>query len=121
MPAIAVEGCVLVNDNPTAQAQIITPASMKVQAGGKGAYFGPLQVQVMGATSGDFVQTAPAVGTINPSAQKCASEGKNAVLEGDSSATSPAMCNLVNSVGVPMVLPVTTTIQMAGQTQAEAT
>ena len=117
--AIATMSCVLTTDNATAQAVIMTPPSTKVKASAF-CYFGVLQVQVMGATQGTLVQTAPMVGVIQPTATKVKSYEGVAVLEGDKT-TAPVMCPAVDSSsGAAGVIAVTVTIQSAGQVKASA-
>lgn len=117
--AIATASCVVITDNATAQAVIITPPSVKVKAQSP-CYFGTLQVQVMGATQGSFAQTAPMMGAIMPTATKVKSTEGFAVLEGDKT-TAPVMCPATDpSTGATMTIPVTVTIQAAGQVKATA-
>lgn len=118
--AIATMSCVLTTDNATAQATIITPPSQKVKASAF-CYFGVLQVQVVGAMQGNLVQNAPMVGVIQPTATKVKSFEGFAVLEGDKT-TAPVMCPAIDtSSGAAGVIPVTVTIQSAGQVKAKAT
>jgi hypothetical protein len=118
--AIATLSCVLITDNATAQATIITPPSAKVKAGSF-CYFGNLQVQVVGATQGSLVQNAPMTGTITATGVKVKSFEGQAVLENDKT-LSPVMCPAIDtSSGAAGVIAVTVTIQNAGQTKAMAT
>lgn len=116
---IAVQGCTLTVDNSTAQAQIIDTPSMKVKAENKGVYKTPLKVQVTAASQGSFIQTAPMVGNIVSTAQKIKAENILVILEGDKTA-SPVMCPASDpSTGASMTIPVTVTIQQAGQTKVK--
>ena len=116
---IAVQGCTLTTDNDTAQATIIDSPSMKVKTEGKGVYKTPLQVQVMGATQGNFVQTAPSVGTIENTAQKVKAENILVILESDKTNT-PVQCPATDpSTGATTTISVTVTIQAAGQTKVK--
>lgn len=117
--AIATASCVLTTDNASAQAVIITPPSKKVKAQNP-CYFGTLQVQVMGATQGSFTQTSPTTGTIQPTSTKVKSTEGFAILEGDKT-TDPVMCPATDpSTGATTTIPVTVTIQSAGQVKATA-
>ena len=114
---IAVQGCTLTTDNAAAQATIIDTPSMKVKAEGKGVYKTPLTVQVVGATQGNFVQTAPSVGTIESTAQKVKAENILVILESDKTNT-PVQCPAADpSTGATTTIPVTVTVQAAGQTK----
>ena len=117
MKFIAVQGCTLTTNNATAQATIIDTPSMKVKAEGKGVYKTPLKVQVMGATQGNFVQTDPSTGTIESTAQKVKAENILVILEGDKTNT-PVQCPATDpSTGATTTIPVTVTVQAAGQTK----
>ena len=117
MKYIAVQGCTLTTDNATAQATIIDSSSVKVKAGGKGVYKTPLTVQVVGATQGNFAQTAPSTGTIESTAQKVKAENILVILEGDKTNT-PVQCPATDpSTGATTTIPVTVTVQAAGQTK----
>ena len=114
---IAVEGCTLTTDNATAQATIIDSPSMKVKAGGKVVYKTPLKVQVAGATQGNFVQTTPSIGAIESTAQKVKAENILVILEGDKTNT-PVQCPAIDpTTGATTGIPVTVTLQSAGQTK----
>lgn len=114
---IVVLGCTLTTDNATAQATITDSPSAKVMAESKGVYKTPLNVQVMGATQGNFAQTAPATTTIISTATKVMAEGSLVILEGDKS-QMPAMCPATDpSTGATMTIPVNVTVQSAGQTK----
>lgn len=114
---IAVQGCVLVTDNATAQARPIDPPSMKVKAGGKGVYKDKLTVEVTLASEGPFQQTAPMTTVINTTSTKIKAEGGIFVLlEGDKS-NNPALCVCVAPDGSTKTVPVKVTIQHAGQTK----
>ncbi|MDA0065078.1 hypothetical protein OFS07_02110 [Brachyspira hyodysenteriae] len=117
MKPVAVQGCTLITDNDTAQATIIDTPSIKVKAEGKGVYKTPLKVQVMGATQGNFVQTAPSVGTIESTAQKVKAENILVILEGDKTNT-PVQCPATDpEYWSNYCNPVTVTVQSAGQTK----
>lgn len=114
---IAVQGCTLTTDNAKAQATIIDAPSMKVKAGGKGVYKTPLKVQVTGAAQGNFVQTAPSAGYIISTAKKVKAENILVILENDKTDT-PVQCSATDSSsGTTITIPVTVTIQQAGQTK----
>ena len=117
MKLVAVQGCTLTTDNATAQATIIDTPSIKVKAEGKGVYKTPLKVQVTGATQGSFTQTAPSVGTIESTAQKVKAENILVILEGDKTNT-PVQCPATDpNTGATTTIPVTVTVQAAGQTK----
>lgn len=116
---IAVQGCTLITDNATAQATIIDTPSMKVKAESKGVYKTPLKVQVMGATQGSFVQTAPSIGNIESTAQKVKAENILVILEGDKTNT-PVQCPATDpNTGATTTIPVSVTVQQAGQTKVK--
>lgn len=117
---IATMSCTLVCDNPTAQATILTPPSVKVMANKQACYFGVLQVQVMGAMMGTIVQNAPMVGTITGTGMKVMSNKQPAVVMGDKT-TAPVICPAIdNSSGAPATIPVNVTIMNAGQVKVMA-
>ena len=117
MKPVTVQGCTLTTDNAAAQAIIIDSPSMKVKAEGKGVYKTPLTVQVIGATQGNFVQTAPSIGTIESTAQKVKAENILVILEGDKTNT-PVQCPAIDpNTGATTAIPVTVTVQAAGQTK----
>lgn len=115
---LAVLGCTLVCDNPTAQATITTPPSMKVTASNKACYKGALDVMVVGATMPPLVQNAPAQGKIVGTATKVLIENMPAVLMGDKSTPIPCMTTdtSTGAAGAPII--VTVTIADAGQMKA---
>lgn len=115
MKAIANANCILTTDNPTAQAIILDAPSVKVMAGGAGVYKSPLNVQVVGATSGSFTQTAPMQGVIISSATKVLADNMLVILEGDKTQV-PVMCPATDpSTGATMTIPVNVSVQSAGQ------
>ena len=116
MKLVAVQGCTLTTDNATAQATIIDSPSVKVKAGGNGVYKTPLTVQVVGATQGNFAQTAPSTGTIESTAQKVKAENILVILEGDKTNT-PVQCPASDPNGATITISVTVTVQQAGQTK----
>ncbi|MEI0448300.1 hypothetical protein R4J03_14745 [Brachyspira intermedia] len=117
MKPVTVQGCTLTTDNATAQATIIDTPSMKVKAESKGVYKTPLTVQVIGATQGNFAQTAPSTGTIESTAQKVKAENILVILEGDKTNT-PVQCPATDpSTGATTTISVTVTVQTAGQTK----
>ena len=113
---IAVQGCTLTTDNATAQATIIDTPSMKVKAESKGVYKTPLTVQVVGATQGNFAQTASSVGNIESTAQKVKADNILVILEGDKTNT-PVQCPASDPNGATTTISVTVTVQQAGQTK----
>lgn len=117
MKPVTVQGCTLTTDNATAQAAIIDSPSIKVKAEGKGVYKTPLTVQVVGATQGSFIQTAPSTGTIESTAQKVKAESILVILEGDKTNT-PVQCPASDpNTGATTTITVTVTVQSAGQTK----
>ena len=116
MKYIAVQGCTLTTDNVTAQATIIDSPSVKVKAESNGVYKTPLTVQVVGATQGNFAQTAPSTGTIESTAQKVKAENILVILEGDKTNT-PVQCPASDPNGATTTISVTVTVQQAGQTK----
>ena len=119
MKNIAVEDCTLTTDNATAKATIIDAPSTKVKAEGKGVYKTPLKVKVEGATQGSFTQTAPSTGTIISTAKKVKADNILVILEGDKTNT-PVQCPATDpNTGATTTIPVTVTIQAAGQTKVK--
>lgn len=119
MKYITVEDCTLTTDNATAKATIIDTPSIKVKAEGKGVYKTPLKVQVEGATQGSFTQTAPSTGTIISTAKKVKADNILVILEGDKTNT-PVQCPATDpNTGATTTIPVTVTIQAAGQTKVK--
>ena len=92
-------------------------ATEKEKAEGKGVYKTPLKVQVTGATQGSFTQTAPSVGTIESTAQKVKAENILVILEGDKTNTLVQCPAADPSTGATTTIPVTVTVQTAGQTK----
>ncbi len=64
---------------------VTTLPSTNVRAGGAGVYRGPLNISIpAGAVSGSCIQSVPATGTMNPTAQHARIDGQNPIREGDS-------------------------------------
>ena len=119
MKYIAVKDCILITDNTAAKATIIDAPSIKVKAEGKGVYKTPLKVQVVGATQGSFTQTTPATSTIISTAKKVKADNILVILEGDKTNT-PVQCPATDpNTGATTTIPVTVTIQAAGQTKVK--
>lgn len=107
-------------DNATAQATITGILQGKVKCGGLQAWFDKVDITVNGASQGNFVQTAPANGSIIATATKVSSNNKKAVLLGDKNIT-PILCAAVDaSTGATITIPVTVTIIDAGQNKVMA-
>lgn len=117
---IATLSCTLQCDNPTAQAVITTPPSVKVMCNKQACYFGAITVQVLGATVGTIVQNAPMVGTIMGTGMKVMSNKQPAVVMGDKT-LAPLICPAIDSSsGSPATIPVNVTIINAGQVKVMA-
>ena len=115
MKYMTVEDCTLTTDNATAKATIIDAPSTKVKAEGKGVYKTPLKVH----TQGSFTQTAPSTGTIISTAKKVKADNVLVILEGDKTNT-PVQCPASEpNTGATTTIPVTVTIQAAGQTKVK--
>lgn len=108
---IAVQGCTL--NEPTAS--ITTPPSTKVKADGKPVYRGTLTISITGYT-GQGISGGAGVGTLTGSAQKIKIESQPAVLEGDQATISVTGAT---PAGPPATVPVTVSIQNAGQDKAK--
>jgi tetrahydrodipicolinate N-succinyltransferase len=111
----AVEGCTLTLSSGAGVIQIITPASAKVRASGKGVYFGALQISVTGFSS-EKVDVGAGTGVLNPTATK-AKSGGYAVRAGDESEVITISGTKGNSSATDTV---TVRITDAGQTKLKA-
>ena len=89
MENIANTDCTI-DANNGASVSIISPASMKSKANGKGVYRGTITVSVAGATAGSCTQIAPEQSTISPTAIKTKVDGQEVIREGDSGSVSVA-------------------------------
>ena len=63
--------------------QIITPPSMTISMGGKGAYRGPMTVLVTGSSAGGAAGNATGTGVIMPTAMKGQNNEMGYIREGD--------------------------------------
>ena len=110
---IAVQGCTL--SEPTAQ--ITTPPSTKVKAGGKSVYKGKITIQISGYSSS--VITVPGSGSgseqLKGSAKYVKAEGEPVVLEGDQVTIKVYGKAYAGTSQIDVMEPVTVTITDAGQ------
>lgn len=115
---ICVEDCKLKLSNGNGTVEITTPPFDKLKINDKKAYSGILQIKISGYTGGpiDVPSSGKGVGTLTPTSKQCKIGGKPAVLEGDKSI--PIVVNGQKSTPqgpVPVTVPVTVTIEKAGQ------
>lgn len=107
-------------DNSTAQVKITGTPSNIIKCSGLQVWFDKIAITVIGATLGNFSQTAPANGDIIASSTKVKSNNKYAVLVGDKT-LQPIMCSATDaSTGATMTIPVTVTVVDASQTKVSA-
>ena len=64
-------------------AKIITPPSMPLSIGGKGAYRGPMMVLITGSSAGGAASNATGTGVIMPTAMKGQNNEMGYIREGD--------------------------------------
>jgi hypothetical protein len=79
---VANEDATLDHDVDEATLSITTPAKIKVKAGGKKVYAGPMTIVVSNAVSGSCVSAAGVV-VITPTAEKVKVESSLVIREGD--------------------------------------
>lgn len=119
MRFIATKTMTLKTDNSTAMATVLGYPSEKVFAGGLGVYKDKTNIIVTNATSGSFIQTEPVNGELNSGALKVKAENVAVLLEGDKTNT-PVIVTLKNPQGAIMTMPITVTIEKAGQNKVLA-
>lgn len=111
----AVQGCQLQIMSGAGVATITTAPSIKLKAGGKPVYTGPLTVSVTGFSGSVVTGGGIGAGTITPTSIS-KSEGKGIVREGDTS--QPITISGLNASGSPATEVTTVKILSAGQTAA---
>ena len=122
MKNVAVVGCTVTLSPGEGVAQISTQASLKVKADGKGVYFGPIDVAVIGYSDETITVSESGSGTITiqPSAQKVKVEGDYVILEGDSGTAVINGMAWSGETQVAALSNVTAKIEAAGQVKVKA-
>lgn len=120
MAYIATQSCILITDNATAQAQINSPPESNIMIDNVPIYCAPLTGMIIGASQGSMVQTAPMPFTIQAK-QIIGVKANNKGIIGMGDASEPAMVTVTDPVsGATATIPVTVTVQDAGQTVVDA-
>ena len=122
MKNVAVVGCTVTLSPGDGVKQITTEASLKVEADGKGVYFGPIDVDVSGYSDTSITVSGSGSGTITiqPSAQKVKVEGDFVILEGDSGTATINGKAWSGQTQVEAQSDVTAKIEVAGQVKVKA-
>ena len=116
MENIANTDCTI-DANNNASVSILSPASTKNKANGKGIYRGTITVLVAEASiEGTCTQIAPEESTISPTAIKTKVDGQEVIREGDSGSVS--VDGLTPDFD-PCIIPVNFSIDDAGQDKAK--
>ncbi|SHO56469.1 hypothetical protein [Vibrio quintilis] len=96
--------------------QVLTPPSMKLTAGGKGVYLGPVSVLITNIRQADKGSVVPGIyqGTFRPTAKKLLAPGKAALREGDEIAgcSDMGMAMKPGPNGVPVPSPISFRIKI---------
>lgn len=120
MAYIATQSCVLMTDNATAQAQITGVPESNIMINNAPIYCAPLMGIINGASQGSMIQTAPMPFTIQ-SKQIIGVKANNKGVIGMGDASEPVMITVTDpSSGATAVIPVTVTVQDAGQNVVDA-
>ena len=120
MGALAVLGCTItITSGQQAAATLVkTQPSQKVDVGGKGVYFGDMEVMLTGVTQGTLT-CAEATLTIKGTASKVLDANSNKAVQVNDSATDTFEFT-DSSSGVTSELPISIMITDAGQTDVIA-
>ncbi len=116
MSNVATISSILSTDNATAAATLLNTPSNKVSILGNMVLINGTTVQIVGASSGSFVQTAPITAAIQPSQTKVLVDSNAVLLQGDKTAQTTITLTDASS-GATMTLPVTAEIANANQTK----
>lgn len=122
MENVAVVGCTVTLSPGDGNKEITTQASLKVEADGKGVYFGPIDIAVSGYSDSVITVSGSGSGTITiqPSAQKVKVEGDYVILEGDSGSAMIDGMAYSGSSQIAVQSEVTAKIEVAGQVKVKA-
>lgn len=120
MAYIATQSCILVTDNTTAQAQINSLPESNIMINNTPIYCAPLTGVINGASQGSMVQAAPIPFTIQAK-QIVGVKANNKGIIGMGDASEPVSITVTDpSSGATAVIPVTVTVQDAGQNVVDA-
>lgn len=120
MAYIATQSCILVTDNTTAQAKITSLPESNIKINDTPIYCAPLTGVISGASQGSMVQTAPISFTIQAK-QIVGVKANDKSIVGMGDASEPVMITVTDSSsGASATIPVTVTVQDAGQNVVDA-
>lgn len=121
MAYIATQSCILVTDNDTAQTKITSSPESNIKINNTPIYCAPLKGTISGASQKSMVQAAPVPFTIQAK-QIIGVKANNKGIIGMGDASEPVMIKVTDpSSGASATIPVTVTVQDAGQTVVDAT